>query len=146
MVEPVADRATVRTRDRAAAVQPLLHQRFHFVVRELVAQLYRRVARNGGRVRLSADVDDHGSQSREGSKPSARCVLCRVTLTAVFSVVDPRSMMRAKPSSDGVLNHSHMHGVHGSMSPQPAVDVYTSSTPTHANNGEQSRSVLQKNL
>ena len=26
------------------------------------------------------------------------------------------------PSSDGVLNRSHMHGVHGSMSAQPAVE------------------------
>src|SRR5829696_1177176 len=43
------------------------------------------------------------------------------TRTAVFSVVDPRSMMRAQPSSDGVLNRSHMHGVHGSTSPQPGV-------------------------
>src|SRR5215203_5062215 len=43
--------------------------------------------------------------------------------TAVFSVVDPRSMMHALPSVDGVLNRSHMHGVlHGSMSPQPAVE------------------------
>jgi hypothetical protein len=42
--------------------------------------------------------------------------------TAVFSVVDPRSMMRAKPSSDGALNRSHVHGVHGSMSAQPAVE------------------------
>jgi hypothetical protein len=44
-------------------------------------------------------------------------------VTVVFSVVDPRSMMRAKPSSDGVLNRSHMHGVHRSMSPQPAVSI-----------------------
>jgi hypothetical protein len=46
-----------------------------------------------------------------------------IDTTAFFSVVDPHSMMRANPSSDGVLNRSHMHSVHGSMSPQPAVDA-----------------------
>jgi hypothetical protein len=42
-------------------------------------------------------------------------------LAAVISVVDLRSMMGAYPSSDGVLNRSRMHGVHGSLPPQPAV-------------------------
>jgi hypothetical protein len=44
----VADRASVRTRSRVAAAQPLLYQRFHLFVGELVPQLYRRVARYGG--------------------------------------------------------------------------------------------------
>src|SRR5918998_2158389 len=38
----------MRTRSRVAAGQPLLYQRLHLLMRELVAQLYCRVARYGG--------------------------------------------------------------------------------------------------
>src|SRR5215210_8189120 len=48
VLHAVADRATVRTRGRVAAAQPLLYQRLHLFVGELVPQLYRRVARYGG--------------------------------------------------------------------------------------------------
>src|SRR5215210_9131282 len=48
MSEPVADRATMRTSSRVAAGQPILYQRLHLHLRELVAKLYRRVARYGG--------------------------------------------------------------------------------------------------
>src|SRR5215212_11454621 len=48
MSEPVADRATMRTRSRVAAGQPILYQRLHLHLRELVAKLYRRVARYSG--------------------------------------------------------------------------------------------------
>src|SRR3712207_6070780 len=48
VVEPVADRTPMRARSWVAARQPLLYQRLHLLVRELVAQLYRRVARYGG--------------------------------------------------------------------------------------------------
>ena len=50
VLHTVADRAAVRTRSRVAAAQPLLYQRLHLFVRELVAQLYRRVARCGGKI------------------------------------------------------------------------------------------------
>jgi hypothetical protein len=36
MLDAVADRASVRTRSRVAAAQPLLYQRLHLFVRELV--------------------------------------------------------------------------------------------------------------
>ena len=48
VLHAVADRAAVRTRSWVAAAQPLLYQRLHLFVRELIAQLYRRVARYGG--------------------------------------------------------------------------------------------------
>src|ERR687894_37706 len=48
VVEPVADRTPMRTRSRVAAAQPLLYQTLYLLTRELVAQLYRRVARYGG--------------------------------------------------------------------------------------------------
>src|SRR5918995_3304687 len=48
VLHAVADRASVRTRSWVAASEPLLYQRLHLFVRELVAQLYRRVARYGG--------------------------------------------------------------------------------------------------
>src|SRR5918997_5397692 len=47
MLDAVVDRASVRTRSRVAAAQPLLYQRLHLLIRELVPQLYRRVARYG---------------------------------------------------------------------------------------------------
>src|SRR5215213_90357 len=46
--EAVADRAAMRARSRVAASEPLLYQRLHLLVRELVPELYRRVARYGG--------------------------------------------------------------------------------------------------
>src|ERR687898_584152 len=48
VLHAVADRASVRTRSRVAASEPLLYQRLHLFVGELVPQLYRRVARYGG--------------------------------------------------------------------------------------------------
>ena len=48
VVEPVADRAALRARGRVAVGQPLLYQRLHLLVGELVAQFHRRVARYGG--------------------------------------------------------------------------------------------------
>jgi hypothetical protein len=48
VLHAVADRATVRTRSRVAASEPLLYQRLHLFVGELVPKLYRRVARYGG--------------------------------------------------------------------------------------------------
>ena len=47
VLQPVADRATMRTSGRVAARQPVLYERLHLLIRELVAQLYRRVARYG---------------------------------------------------------------------------------------------------
>src|ERR687890_2153035 len=48
VLQPVADRATVWARSRVAASEPLLYQRLHLLIRELVPKLYRRVARYGG--------------------------------------------------------------------------------------------------
>src|SRR4028119_1077594 len=48
MLQPVADRASVRACGRVTAAQPVLYQHLHLLVRELVTQLYRRVARYGG--------------------------------------------------------------------------------------------------
>src|SRR5215213_2405166 len=48
VLDAVADRAAVRTGGRVATRKPLLYQRLHLLVGELVAQLYRRVARYGG--------------------------------------------------------------------------------------------------
>jgi hypothetical protein len=48
VLQPVADRASMRARGRVTAGQPLLYQSLHLLVRELVAQLHRRVARYGG--------------------------------------------------------------------------------------------------
>ena len=43
VLDAVADRASVRTRSRIAASEPLLYQRLHLLLRELVPTLYRRV-------------------------------------------------------------------------------------------------------
>src|SRR5918995_1368990 len=48
VLHAVTDRATVWTRSRVAAAQPLLYQRLHLLIRELVPHLCRRVARYGG--------------------------------------------------------------------------------------------------
>src|SRR5215210_1793740 len=48
VLHAVADRATVRTRGGVAAAQPLLYQGLHLLIRELVTQLHRRVARYSG--------------------------------------------------------------------------------------------------
>src|ERR687890_626080 len=48
VLQSVADRATVWARSRVAASEPLLYQRLHLLIRELVPKLYRRVARYGG--------------------------------------------------------------------------------------------------
>jgi len=42
VVDAVADRATMRARSRIAARQPVLYQRLHFLLRELVTLLYLR--------------------------------------------------------------------------------------------------------
>src|SRR5215203_5152288 len=67
---------------------------------------------------------------------------CSDLLTAVFSVVDPRSMMRAQASSDGVLNRSHMHGgVHRSISAQPAIELRTYELPKERGGGRLTRGI-----
>src|ERR671921_2966123 len=48
VLQPVADRASVRTRCRIAASEPLLYQRLHLFMSELVPKLYRRVTRYCG--------------------------------------------------------------------------------------------------
>src|SRR5688500_3868124 len=48
VLHAVADRATMRARGRVAAAQPLLHQSLHLLIRELVSQLYCRVALHCG--------------------------------------------------------------------------------------------------
>src|ERR671912_1926323 len=48
VLDPVADRASVRTRCRVAASEPLLYQRLHLLIREFAPKLYRRVACYGG--------------------------------------------------------------------------------------------------
>src|SRR5919107_1447785 len=48
VLQSVADRATVWARSRVAASEPLLYQRLHLLMSELVPKLYRRVTRYGG--------------------------------------------------------------------------------------------------
>src|SRR3712207_3917918 len=48
MLQSVADRASMRTRSRVAASEPLLYQCSHLLMRELVSKLYRRVTCYGG--------------------------------------------------------------------------------------------------
>src|SRR5215207_5392598 len=69
----VADRPSVRTRSRIAASEPLLYQRLHLFVRELIAQLYRRVARYGGQdPLLSAHSRGRTPHGRDGL-PKTSC-------------------------------------------------------------------------
>jgi hypothetical protein len=52
VVDPVADLTPMPTRSRVAARQPVPYQHLYLLVREPVAQLYRRVTRYGGEAPL----------------------------------------------------------------------------------------------
>ena len=48
VVKPVADRTPMQARSRVAASLPVLYQRLHLLIGDLVAQLYRRVKERSG--------------------------------------------------------------------------------------------------
>src|SRR4028118_1582672 len=73
VLDAVADRAPVRARGRVTAAQPLLYQRLHLLVGELVAQLHRRVARYGGQDPLLPAHPGRRTPHRRDRFPETPC-------------------------------------------------------------------------